>query len=459
MVRLFHAYVPNQTLALGVSEVVFIALAFVTAVFVRFGRDTDMVLGYEHGIEKIAIVVGIFLVCMYYLDLYDDAALSNSFQTLPRLLQVVGLGSLLVTLVYYIFPPARLGPSIVVGGSAIAVVSVSCWRQFFLSVIRRVKLAEPVLLLGGGSLACALSNELKRRPELGFDLLGYAAREPIASNGLAHLGTPEQLPALVTERHVSRVVVVMQDRRGQLPLEQLLTLKPQGVAIQDGKDLYEMVTGKVFLESLRPSWLLFSGFQVSRSLLLYKRLFSIIFSVIALILTAPLMLLVAISVYLDSPGPVIFRQHRVGRDSKLFPLYKFRTMRDRPISQDHSRPAQEKDDRFTRVGRWLRRTRLDELPQLYNILRGDMYFVGPRPFMARQEADLVKQLPFYRYRWLIKPGATGWAQVNRGYCATLEDNAEKLAYDLYYVRNMSIGLDLVILCRTLKILLLGRGSR
>jgi len=171
------------------------------------------------------------------------------------------------------------------------------------------------------------------------------------------------------------------------------------------------------------------------------------------------MLLIAVAVRLDSPGPALYSQARVGKDGKLFTLFKFRSMRNGADTDSNHTPATERDDRITRVGYWLRRTRLDELPQLYNIVRGDMYFVGPRPFVPNQERELAEKIPFYRYRWAVKPGATGWAQVNRGYCATLEDNSEKLAYDLFYIKNMSIGLDILVLFQTIKILLLGRGGR
>jgi lipopolysaccharide/colanic/teichoic acid biosynthesis glycosyltransferase len=227
----------------------------------------------------------------------------------------------------------------------------------------------------------------------------------------------------------------------------------------DGSELYEVITGKVALDSLRPSALLFSpGFQVSQRLLFLKRLLSLLLSGFCLAIAAPVMAVIALAIRLDSPGPVIFRQRRIGKDGKPFTLYKFRSMRH-SVENGHCRPATVDDERFTRVGRRLRSTRLDELPQLWNILRGDMYFVGPRPFVPDQEELCANNIPFYSHRWTVKPGATGWAQVNRGYCASLEDNAEKLAYDLFYIKHMSIGLDFLILFKTAKALLLGRGAR
>jgi lipopolysaccharide/colanic/teichoic acid biosynthesis glycosyltransferase len=245
-----------------------------------------------------------------------------------------------------------------------------------------------------------------------------------------------------------------------LPAEELLALKTNGVSVQEATDLYENITGRIALNALHPGNLLFTpGFQVSRSGLIGKRMFCAVFSLVGLVLSLPLQLLIAIAIWLDSGGPVIFNQSRVGKDGRLFTLHKFRTMYNGADADGKNNPAEDDDRRCTRVGKWLRRTRLDELPQLYNILVGDMDFIGPRPFVPDQEEELTRQIPYYRCRWLVKPGATGWAQINRGYCATLEDNLEKLSYDLYYVKNLSIGLDLVILFQTIKILMLGRGAR
>jgi lipopolysaccharide/colanic/teichoic acid biosynthesis glycosyltransferase len=230
--------------------------------------------------------------------------------------------------------------------------------------------------------------------------------------------------------------------------------------VQDGAEIYEKLTGKLPLESLRLSWLLYSsGLHTSRWASVWKTIFSFIISVVLLALCLPVMLLVAIAIRLDSPGPVVFRQKRVGKGGKTFTLYKFRSMYHAIDDSEIHPPAEEDDPRITRLGRLLRKSRLDELPQLYNILRGDMHFVGPRPFVPDQEQELVKAIPLYNQRWNVKPGATGWAQINRGYCATIADNKEKLAYDLFYIKNMSISLDLLILFKTMKILVLGRGGR
>ncbi len=281
-----------------------------------------------------------------------------------------------------------------------------------------------------------------------------------AGIGLRRLGNVIELDDLVQRNQIDRIIVAMQDRRGRLPLDRLLELKKRGVRVEDGTHFYEEVTGRVSLDTLRLSSLVFSSdIHIGKATVLYKRFVSIVGSALALVVLSPLLALIALAIRIDSPGPVIFRQKRVGKDGDLFTLFKFRSMWENADSDGIPKPAETNDKRMTRVGRWLRRTRLDEIPQLYNVLRGDIDFVGPRPFVPEQEAELVAKIPFYQYRWTVRPGATGWAQVHRGYCATIEDNIEKLGYDIFYIQNISVGLDLLILFQTMKILILGRGAR
>jgi exopolysaccharide biosynthesis polyprenyl glycosylphosphotransferase len=318
-------------------------------------------------------------------------------------------------------------------------------------------------VLGDGPLALPLAKELESRPDLGFRLVGFVGKTPNSPeslNGLRRLGALEDLASVVQREQIDRVIVTMSDRRGNLPIEQLLSLKTRGTLIEDGASFYETVTGRVPIDSLRVSHLLFSpGFRVSGPLLAYKRIFSLCLSLISLVLALPIMGLLALAIWWDSGTPILFRQRRVGKDGKIFTLYKFRSMRNQKNGDGKPEPAQENDQRFTRIGRWIRRTRLDELPQLYNILLGDMSFVGPRPFMLEEEEELTRQIPFYEQRWAVKPGATGWAQIHRPYCATLEDNREKLSYDLFYIKNISIGLDLLIIFQTVRTLIWRRGAR
>ncbi|MGB6788894.1 MAG: sugar transferase [Candidatus Acidiferrales bacterium] len=464
MIRFFHTYFPARTLLLGISETLLITAAFVGATFARLGmNDASVMLNYNQGFLKILVVAIVFILCMYYFDLYDSFILSNRREVLTRLVQVLGTVCILLALLYFVFPPLQLGRGIFSIGLIFVALLLFAWRRLFLAVNTMPQFAERALILGDGPLAKPLIEEIEARKELGIRVVGQMRQIENGDPRYASFSNEEQFELLarqVDSYRAGRIIIAMGERRGRMPVEALLQLKGRGVQIQDGADVYEAITGKVPIGSLRLSWLLFSpSFRVSKPLLLYKRAFSCLISLLCLIVGAPLMILAAIAIRLDSKGPIIFKQKRVGEGGKLFTLYKFRTMIDGADQDDNFRPAEKSDERFTRVGRLLRRTRIDELPQVFNILKGDMYFIGPRPFVQNQEMECVEKIPYYRQRWSVKPGATGWAQINRGYCATIEDNTEKLEYDLFYIKNISIGLDLLIMFRTLKILLLSRGSR
>lgn len=464
MIRLLNVYFPRRTLFLGISEACLVALAFVIATVARLGvTDASVMLNYEQGGFKISIVSAVFIGCMYYFDLYDSLILSNKREVLTRLIQVLGVACILLAVIYYAYPPLEIGRGIFAIGLGFVAVFLLLWRQLFSAVNSQAQFAERVLIFGNGPLAESLTAELGARPELGIRVVGQMSGENQdfeRQDCIAEDKSNAQFLHLVDTYRAERIVVAMNERRGVLPVKALLQLKSRGVCIQDGAHMYEAVTGKIPIESLRLSWLLFSpGFEVSRWLLAYKRLSSVIWSTVGLIFALPFMMLIALAIRLDSAGPVVFRQKRVGQNGETFTLFKFRTMTHGADQDDNHRPAERTDSRFTRFGKFLRRTRMDELPQLFNILRGDMHFVGPRPFVPNQEKECSESIPFYSQRWAVKPGATGWAQVNRGYNVTLEDNKDKLAYDLFYIKNVSVGLDLLILFKTLKILLLGRGGQ
>src|SRR5579859_1353710 len=462
MVRLFNTFFPRRTLMLAVSEsfLVLAALYISTRSFLSHGAGAEV---HQRGLVNVFIASIVFLLCMYYYDLYDSPVLDNPREVKARLVQVVGTTSIILALMYSAYPVIELSRGTFFLGIFLVGASLAGWRELFIALNRSPRLAERAMFLGDGPLAIAIAEEIAKRHELGVRLVGYLGRASVSENspcGITRLGDFADLPRVIEDQQIDRVIVTMTDGRGRLPVELLLKLKTRGVRIQDGADVYETVTGKVPLASLRLSWLLFSpGFSVSRSMRLYKRAVSILCSLAALLLLLPLMAVVAIAIRIDSDGPAIFRQKRMGKDGKVFTLFKFRSMRSGMNGESTFKAAEKNDDRVTRVGRWLRRSRLDELPQLYNVLRGDIDFVGPRPFVPEQELDLIEKIPFYTQRLTINPGVTGWAQVNRGYCATVEENVEKLAYDLFYIKNISVALDMLILFRTVKTMILGRGGR
>ena len=473
MIRLFNTYFPTRTLLLTLTEAILVTSGFVLAVLLSSGTavDAKIYLLYENGAGRIGLVVLVFLVLMYYFDLYNSSILTNRREVVTRLVGVLGTTFVALAVLYYTFPDASLGGSVLWAGILMVAIAVPVWRSFFFVLNRSARFAERTLVYGDGPLASSLMDAIAQRPELGLRISGYVGSEPQIAGIPVVKG--DELTEFVKREDIRRIIVTMGDRRGKMDVSELLKLKASGVQIQDGPEYYESVTGKIPLESLRLSWLLFSpGFHVRSALRLYKCIFSFTFGLIGVVLSAPFMALAAIAIRLDSEGPAIFRQKRVGEYGVPFTVYKFRTMYDgdkvptprfnKHTNSDQSHigtPAHDGDPRITRVGKWLRRSRLDELPQLFNIVKGDISFVGPRPVPPHEDEECAAVIPFYKERWLIKPGATGWAQINRGYNATIEDHKEKLAYDLFYIKNVSIGLDIYILFATLKILLLGRGGR
>jgi len=457
--RRSHVYIPVRSMVLGFTEAVLATCALLLAMIAYMGPlNTTLALGYERADTRVALVVLLFVLCMYYFDLYDLSVLRNSREVFTNLVQCFGSFFVVLACLYSIFPFVRLELGIVLAGSGLAACSSFCWRRLFRYASHWPTFQERVLTFGEGPVASEISTIMSANPALGYRLVCQVAEETDSWKEQAAQSTAAgELRRLVDTYDIRRVVVAMGERRGRLPVDLLLDLKEEGVVVQEGGELYESITGKVHLDSLRPSTLLFSSaFEVSTLSLMCQRLMSLVVSLSALLLLMPVMLLIAVIIKLDSRGPVIFSQKRVGLRGRLFTLYKFRTMRD---GSNGIRPAEERDERFTRFGSWLRATRLDELPQLWNILRNDMQLVGPRPFVPEQEEELRASIPYYKLRWSVRPGATGWAQINRGYCSTLADNTEKLAYDLFYIKHFSLGLDLLVIFKTAKILLLGRGAR
>jgi sugar transferase (PEP-CTERM system associated) len=327
------------------------------------------------------------------------------------------------------------------------------------------------MIFGDEPSASRLLRELESRPELGLSVVG---RVLVAGNGSYILNwerrsptgasaatiTDAELPTIIGLQRVNRIIIALDDRRGTLPVKLLLSMKSRGVRVQDGTEFYEQITGKIPIESLRLGALLFSsGFRLSRSLVIYKRLASIVVSIIGLVLCLPVLPFVALAIKLTSPGRLLYHQKRVGRNDIIFYCHKFRTMRADAEVDIGPTWTGDQDPRITSVGRFLRRTRLDEIPQLWNVLKGDMSLVGPRPERPEFIEWLKQEIPFYSLRHTVRPGITGWAQIRYKYGSSLEDAKEKLRYDLFYIKNMSPGLDLLILMQTTKTILLGRGAK
>jgi sugar transferase (PEP-CTERM system associated) len=458
VVRLFNVYYPTRVLVLFGAEALIVCASFLLAAVIRFGADSPLVLAYEYGSYKILAVTVLALFLFYQADLYDPERLPSPGEVYSRLLVGLGVLSISLAALGYFFPSFPLGGGVFLIGLSLLTFALLVWRSAFSWLIRRPFLREKVCVIGPGSRAKRLVETLRTHPELGMDVVNWAAAEGDGPSTREAVGV--SLADVAREHAVDRVIVGMTDRRGTMPVRELLDLRLSGTKIEDATALLEKISGKIEVEELYPSWLIFSeGFRLSPVPMAVRRLVSLLTSLVCLLVLTPLFPLIALAIKLSSHGPVFYRQKRVGKNGIVFTCYKFRTMRSDAESEGTPTWASDNDPRITMVGRFLRRTRLDETPQLWNVLRGDMGFVGPRPERPEFVAWLSREIPYYQVRHLIRPGLTGWAQTHYHYGSSLEEAREKLKYDLYYIKNVSLSLDLLIAFQTVKIVLLGRGSR
>jgi sugar transferase (PEP-CTERM system associated) len=412
---------------------------------------------------KIALITGLCQLCFYYNDLYDLTVVHSSRELLIRLLQAAGAASILVALLYLLIPSIAIGNGIFVSSLVIFLIAIIAWRLLFNRLAYARQLEERVLIVGTGTTARMVARQIQSQHDFGYRVIGFIDDAPGLGHGAlspATLGTAEDIPQIVSHYDVDRIVVGLADRRGRLPISELLQAKLSGIRVEDATTIYERLTGKILIDDLKPSWLIFSdGFVISRWSRFLKRLIDLALASIGFVLAAPLTLLTALAVYLDSDGPILYRQERVGENGRTFTLLKFRSMRVDAEKAGQPIWAKANDDRITRVGRFIRKARLDELPQLWNVLRGDMSFVGPRPERPFFVQQLAEEIPFYQQRHAVKPGVTGWAQIKYQYGSSIEDAMEKLRYDLYYIKHLSIALDLSIVFDTVKVIMFGKGAK
>jgi sugar transferase (PEP-CTERM system associated) len=457
VIRLFKVYYPLRTLILLLGEALIVWISFVLGTIWQNREDSWLLLNVDYGYVKILAVTGVVLVLSHGLDLYDSSNLGEKWDQTFRLLLVLGFVALVLSAVGFIYPSILPGNGSALGGLIILTFTLLGWRAAYSWMVKQPFLRERVYVLGTGERAQRLVAGLRQRSGLGIEVVGWTGdvegeltRESVASHllGLARGGG------------VHRVIVAMPDRRGTSPVEELLDLRLEGVKVEEATSWLERISGRIEVEQLYPSWLIFAeGFRFSGFSRMVRRAVNFFLALAGLLLSLPLLPLIVLAVKLDSLGPVVYRQRRVGRRGGIFYCYKFRTMRVDAEADTGATWASDDDPRITRVGKFLRSSRLDEIPQLWCVLKGDMHFVGPRPERPEFVEWLSREIPYYGVRHVVRPGITGWAQVQYKYGNTLEDAREKLQYDLFYIKNASLGLDLLIMFQTIKIVLLGRGAR
>ena len=458
MIRLFNVYYPVRSLVLLLGEALVIGLSFVlgTMFTVESMLRLNNALFIERGYLRILGLTGVVLLLSHGFDLYDSSKIEQKLDQAFRMLFVLGLVALVLGGVIYEFPDFLPGNNSAIFGVVILAVSLFCWRSAYGWLVCQPFFRERVYVLGTGDRAQRLVSGL-RRPGLGIEVVGWTGN---IEGELTLEAVGDHLAGLAKERGVHRVIVAMPNRRGTIPVQQLLTLRLAGVKVEEATSWLEKLTGRIEVEQLYPSWFIFAeGFRFSTVNRILRRIVNFIAAFCGLVLALPVLPFVALAVKISSTGPVFYRQERVGRGSETFYCYKFRTMRQDAEADTGATWATDDDPRITRVGKYLRLLRLDEIPQLWCVLKGDMHFVGPRPERPEFVKWLSREIPYYNLRHVVRPGITGWAQVQYKYGNTLEDAREKLQYDLFYIKNASIGLDLLNMFHTVKIVLLGRGAR
>ncbi len=461
MIRLFKHYIPRSLVVLSLIEIVIVLLSVQLSAYVRF-----TLLGDGEPVELVGVSI-IYLVvlfsCMISMGLYQRHLREGRRGMFFRICVAFLMTFVVMSVIFYILPSFFLGRGIFGIAFLVAFFGIILCRLIFLSVVGREVLKRRLLVIGAGEKACLINQLLRRRSDrLGFTIVGYIALENEESmvpseEIVTDKGTFLQLAKTLD---VDEIVMAVTERRKSFPLDNLLDCKMSGIDVIDIQTFFERQAGRVILSLLHPSWFILSdGFSQSLGRDFVKRSFDLLASSILLIFTFPIILIAMVFIYYEDRGPVFYRQTRVGKDEYMFKLIKFRSMRVDAEKEGVAQFAASDDDRVTRIGKIMRKTRIDELPQLFNVIKGDMSFVGPRPERPEFVTQFEESIPYYRERHRTKPGITGWAQICYPYGASETDTKEKLQYDLYYAKNYSIFLDLTILFQTAEVILWGKGAR
>src|SRR5580658_768340 len=458
--RLFRTLIPTTVLGLLVSEVVLLIACYLIAAIATLDFDPVVYLFYEGNYWKVLFLVMTIVLVMYFQDLYGNCRVTSRITLIQQVCLAVGGSLLALALLGYLDSDWVMPRGLTIIGSCLAIILVPLWRVFYARFVVNVLQTDRLLLLGNSSILAESAAHVLHRPELGYTILGYLCEVEPVEFPVPCLGKVSDLRLIEALLKPTRIVVGMEERRGRLPVQELLEIRFSGTMIEDAADMYEAATRRVCTGKIQPSQLIFtSELGPRRSALAFHDLYSFVLGLTGLVVTLPLMLLVAIAVRLTSPGPALYRQRRVGLNGQTFNLYKFRSMYVDAEARTGAVWAKIDDPRVTPLGKWLRRLRLDELPQFWNVVAGDMTIVGPRPERPEFVETLALQIPYYRQRQAVKPGITGWAQIYHKYGDSDQDAIMKLEYDLYYIKHVSLALDAYIIFHTIKVMLLSRGAQ
>ncbi|MDY6989605.1 MAG: TIGR03013 family XrtA/PEP-CTERM system glycosyltransferase [Thermodesulfobacteriota bacterium] len=466
MIQLFRQHFSTRKMIFVAGEGILIFLAVSLASFLLLGEDIGISGMLEMIWPKVLLISVMTQLSLYFNDLYEFKTTDTTVDLASRLVQSIGVLSIALAIVYFLLPEMIIGQWIFFGSLVFLLFFLVGWRLLYSLLIRKKFLVERAIMVGSGDLARDILSAMNGNRDLSYDIRSVVSHDKGPVNNEAFKGVSvvkhgfDQICRLAEAESVKSLIVALDEKRGIFPYKELLNCKVRGINIIDGESFYERITGKLLVEKINPTWLILSdGFVKSKVARAIKRLIGFVLSALMLALLSPLMVLVAVAVKLDSPGPILFSQKRVGEYGKPFTLYKFRSMTHDAEKGTGPVWTTENDSRITRVGKIIRRLRIDEFPQLWNVLKGEMSFVGPRPERPYFVDKLKNIIPYYGERFSVKPGVTGWAQIKYPYASSEKDALEKLKYDLYYIKNMSLVLDLMVIFHTAKTVLLGRGSR
>ena len=491
MYYFFNRYFSFNLLIIWISEfflILFISYVIV-AIEISFGQS--VVIAFEPSLTKATLFSATYFISFYYFDLYSPELYQVNRQMIVRLTHSVMAASLVLVTIYFLYPPLGVNRMIMIGNIILLTIFLIAWRSIF-TLVLSIELPEKrILIVGYGNLAKKIGNETLKWYGHGFKLIGFIGDIPpemeqsneksgeISNQGalpvkhseyqrkgdrrrggIELIGGYGDIVNISKSKKINKIIVAPPDRRAKLPMSALLQCKLLGIQIVEGETFHEWITGKIPLDQLKPGWMVFSeGFRSLKSKMIFKRFIDIFLSLIGLIFSAPILLIASLLIKLTSKGPIIIKQIRVGENGKEYKLFKFRSMHHNAEASTGPIWAEKDDSRITLFGRMLRKWRIDEIPQLFNVLKGDMSFVGPRPERPHFIKELKQKIPFYEIRTVVKPGVTGWAQIKYSYGASVEDALEKLQYDLYYIKNMSPILDFIIVLLTIKVVLSRKGVR
>jgi len=462
MLRIFRQYYPIRNALFVFGEGIAIFASVIIATRLLLGESCGI---FDYGLLLKALLITITCqVCLFYNDLYDLKITDTLTELGIRLLQALGASAIILALIYFTFPVCMITEGIFIISTAIVIVMIVSWRIGYTKILNRGLFNQKIMLLGSSDIAREIFAQVTDKKDCGYEITdivtrhGWDGQKAGQRINVIRQEIYENICELAHQSGVRKIIVALKEKRGFLPVKELLNCRVQGIEILEGNTFYEMLTGKLTVESINPSWLIYSeGFHKSKIKKLVKRTVDLAVSMLMLIVLAPFIAVMALIIKLDSKGPVIFSQERVGENRKPYMVHKFRSMVSDAEALTGPVWAQDNDSRITRVGHFIRKWRVDELPQLWNVLKGEMSFVGPRPEREHFVTELEAIIPYYGERFTVKPGLTGWAQVSYGYGASVEDAIEKLNYDLFYIKNMSTLMDFMIIAKTVKTVIFGHG--